>query len=498
MSRGISRRLVLGGLAGLAASPLSARAPEISPRPVPRPLGFDARAVVAVEDLLAEANLGGGKLGYLVADAASGETLESMNPLLALPPASVTKAVTSAYGLATLGPDFRFRTRLIATGPVSNGRLEGDLVLAGGGDPMLDTNDLAELASRLKQAGIREVVGRFLVHAGALPYQRVIDPGQPAQVGYNPAISGLNLNFNRVHFEWQKAQSGYRLSMDARSDKYRPEVSIARMRVVERDQPVYTYAQKGVRDDWTVARSALGEAGSRWLPVRRPDLYAAEVFQTLARAHGIRLKKAEEAVALPAGKEVAAIESARLEAVIRLMMKYSTNLTAEVIGLTTSQARGHHPATLAQSAGLMTDWMHSALGARHAVLHDHSGLSDASRISAHDMVRVLNRVGPGGTLASLMKELEPRDGRGKVDPTARHLIRAKTGSLNFVSSLAGYVIAPSGRVLTFAIFTGDLEKRAQIAPTDRERPEGARAWGRRSRILQHQLIERWVKLYDQA
>ena len=84
-----------------------------------------------------------------------------MNPLFPLPPASVTKALTALYGIQTLGAQFQFRTQLIATGPVQNGRLQGDLVLLGTGDPQMDTDTLVKLAAALKATGIREVSGRL-------------------------------------------------------------------------------------------------------------------------------------------------------------------------------------------------------------------------------------------------------------------------------------------------------------------------------------------------
>lgn len=141
----------------------------------------------------------------------------------------------------------------------------------------------------------------------------------------------MNLNYNRVHFQWQRDGDGYSVEMDARGERFRPTVSIARMRVVDRDLPVYTYSQDGVRDAWTVAEGALGDAGSRWLPVRRPDLYAGEVFQKLARAQGITLGNVEEAMTPPEGQLLAQHESPPLSRVIELMLRYSTNLTAEVI-----------------------------------------------------------------------------------------------------------------------------------------------------------------------
>ncbi|OZO45449.1 D-alanyl-D-alanine carboxypeptidase, partial [Pseudomonas fluorescens] len=129
---------------------------------------------------------------------------------------------------------------------------------------------------------------------------------------------------NRVYFEWTKAGNGYGISMDARSEKYRPEVQVATMSVVKRNLPVYTYSQNGSIDRWTVASSALGKKGARWLPVRQPDLYAGQVFRTFARSHGIALPPEKSIRALPEGKTIVSHNSATLTQILRGMLKYST------------------------------------------------------------------------------------------------------------------------------------------------------------------------------
>ncbi|MGC9370967.1 MAG: D-alanyl-D-alanine carboxypeptidase/D-alanyl-D-alanine endopeptidase [Paracoccaceae bacterium] len=492
--RKVSRRWFLGGLMAGGAGTALAGPPAASIRPAPRPGDIRKLAVAGAEDLIAEARLSG-KVGFAVADARSGEMLEAHNPLLGLPPASVTKAVTALYALETLGAEYRFRTRLVGTGPVVGGELKGDLVLVGGGDPTLNTDMLGDLAARLKAAGVHAVKGRFLYHAGALPALRAIDPGQPDHVGYNPAISGLNLNFNRVHFEWRRAASGYTVTMDARAQRYRPEVSMADMQVVSRDMPVYTYSSKGGIDHWTVASGALGKGGARWLPVRRPALYAAEVFQTLARSHGIALGRPAEARAVSEGTLLAEMESEPLREVLRGMLKYSTNITAEAVGLTASLARGKRVTSLAASGREMSAWLAGRLGTRKAAFVDHSGLGGGSRLSAGDMVRALAAVGPEGPLKPILKDVYLRDENGRALKTHPVKIRAKTGTLNFVSALAGYVTCADGRELAFAVLTADTDRRAEIEPEDRERPEGSRAWIRRSRAMQLDLVERWATLY---
>ena len=500
MKRVLSRRLVLSGLGaalaqGLAPGIAGAGAPAVSLRPRMRGPDFAARAAGGAEGLIARAGLSG-TVACAVAHAGTGIRLEEVNGDMGLPPASVAKALTALYALDRLGPQHRFVTRLRALGPVENGILKGDLVLEGGADPELDTDGLALLAGQLKSAGIREVRGRFLVDDGALPFLRSIDPLQPDHVGYSPAVSGIALNFNRVHFEWKRAGKGYAVSMDARSAKYRPEVAIARMQVAERRLPVYTYAEKSGVDHWSVARMALGNGGARWLPVRNPALYAGDVFRTLARAGGLVLPAARQVRnAPPGGQVVARLESAPLVEILRGMLKYSTNLTAEMVGMAATAAAGPAPAGLAQSARAMSEWAAARYGMTGTALVDHSGLGDASRMTPFDLVGALVQVHGDKRLRPLLKQFPMRDARGGIDSAHPIRVDAKTGTLNFVSGLGGYMTAADGTVLAFAIFTADGARRDRIPPEARERPPGAREWNRQSRRLQQALIERWGALY---
>lgn len=460
-----------------------------------RPTDFLLRTIPAAADILRDAGLGG-RVGFAVADAVTGEMLEVVNPLYPLPPASVAKSVSCAYALDRLGRNFRFRTRIVSDGVLADGRLDGDLWLVGSGDPLFDTDALAGMVDELVAMGLREVTGRFMVATGTLPEIWQIDPGQLPHVGYNPAISALNLNFNRVHFEWQRVGEDYTISMDARSSSLRPAVQVARMRVEERTTPVYTYSDADSHDAWTVARGALGDAGSRWLPVRRPAAYMAEVFQTLMGDHGIRLDAPNYALTAPETALVLAEHvSEPLDEILRGMMRWSTNLTAEVVGLLATQAGGQRVTSLPESGAAMSAWMQEALGARNAVFVDHSGLGVGSRIRPQDMTHALVAARPDGLLRALMKDIPMLDRDGNVIENHPIEVVAKTGTLNFVSTLAGFARTASGRDLAFAIFSADLDRREAIPENQRERPAGTRTYNRAAKRMQQALIERWGTVY---
>ena len=465
-----------------------AGAPATSLRPVAR-----SRTITAagLGKLIRSSGLSG-QVACAVADVQSGEVIEAENADNALPPASVAKIVTALYALDTLGAEYRFRTRLLATGPLRNGILEGDLILAGGGDPTLDTDALAAMAAELKRAGLREVRGRFRVYQGALPYIRSIDPEQPAQHGYSPSIAGIALNFNRVHFEWKKATKGWSIAMDARTKRYRPQVQVATMKIETRALPVYTYADKGGIDRWTVASKALGREGARWLPVRKPGLYAGDVLRTMARAHGIVLKPAEIVAILPQGAEtLVQHNSEALRVILKAMLRWSNNLTAEMVGMTASAALGKRPGSLRASAARMNDWAVQRLGMAGVDLVDHSGLGDRSRMSAGDLVRALVQVRKRGILRPILKPVALRDAKGKVVKNHPVKVHAKTGTLYFVSGLGGFLTTAAGREMAFVIFSADLAARAQAKKTPDEVPKGARSWKGKARRLQQALLARW-------
>ena len=88
-----------------------------------------------------------------------------------------------------------------------------------------------------------------------------------------------------------------------------------------------------------------------------------------------------------------------------------------------------------------------------------------------------------------------RDATGKNIKDSPVRVRAKSGTLNFVSGLAGYIQPPKGPELVFAIFAADTARRDKLVESEREQPPGGEAWTKRARRLQGQLIARWAGVY---
>lgn len=456
------RTLLLSGLA--AATGLAA--PAWADRPRRRPLPSPA-------EMLERARLGAADLGFVAIDLRMGAVGMSVQPDMMLPPASTLKTVTALYALDRLGPGHRFATRVLRDGDT--------LVLAGGGDPTLDTDGLAALAQDTARAAGDWRPARFVVWGGALPHVEEIAPGQAAHLAYNPAVSGMILNFNRVHLGW-RCETDCALSLEARASGHSPRAySIAA--AVRPGGGAYLHEASGGRERWDIPRRGLSARGTRWLPVRRPEAYAGDVFQTLARAAGLTLPAPELAEA-PSGTEIARRDSEPLPAILGGMLKHSTNLTAEVVGLAASGAGGR-----VASAQAMGGWL-AATGAGSAQLADHSGLSAANRISAGVLARLLARPAAREALRPLLNADPLRDVLGKdagssgAGGTPR--IEAKTGTLNFVSCLAGYAMRPDAAEVAFAALVADDQRRA--ATEGQDWPEGSLAWVKRAKLLQRDLV----------
>jgi D-alanyl-D-alanine carboxypeptidase/D-alanyl-D-alanine-endopeptidase (penicillin-binding protein 4) len=493
-----TRRAILAGLGATIAAPAMALDAGNAVRPLLRSAAAAASTGPVASEvgaIIDDARLGG-QVAFAVADAHTGTLIEARSQLTPMQPASVTKTVTTLYALDRLGADYQFSTKLIATGPIDQGLVQGDLVLAASGDPTLDSDNLGEMAKALHDAGVTGVKGRFLVWEPPFPAVSWIDPTQPFQVSYNPGIGGLNLNLNRVHFEWtRQAKDKYQVTMEARGARYSPAVDTSTMELVDRSAPVYGFKRADGIDHWTVARGALSKHGARWLPVRAPGDYALDALKVILASEGIKVPTPVRVPTLPAGDVIHDHQSAPLTDILRYMLKESINVTAEIVGLSSTIAGGGQPTSLRDSAGQMCDWLRSVSEAQAPGFIDHSGLNDNNQVTPHDLVAALKYAGPGGELARLMKPWYFRTAKGGEDRANPVKMTAKTGTLNFVSSLAGFIEPPEGRALAFAIFCKNDDLRDGLSRAERERPRGNRSWVRRSRILQDKLLKRWTTLY---
>jgi len=151
-----------------------------------------------IQDGRANAVLAGAEIGFCLING-KGEVVMDEQAKTAFIPASSLKTVTTATALEVLGADFRFITELKATAAMRNGGIDGDVVIVGGGDPMLSEVDLQRWAEELRMLGLKRITGRIRgdgsLFRGSI-YDDFWNWGDIGN-GYGSGVSGLNLGHNR-------------------------------------------------------------------------------------------------------------------------------------------------------------------------------------------------------------------------------------------------------------------------------------------------------------
>ncbi|PZF92598.1 D-alanyl-D-alanine carboxypeptidase/D-alanyl-D-alanine endopeptidase [Micromonospora deserti] len=458
-------------LVALVAAAAIAGAPTAATAESPTPAA--TRLNATIDAILADPRLDGAQAAVVVVDTASGQTVYHRNGDRRLIPASNTKLLTSAAALELLGPDHRFRTDVLTTGARRGGVLSGNLHLRGGGDPTLLAGDYDALAARVAAAGIRVVTGNLVADDTRYDSTR-LGPDwawddQPwyyaAQVSALTVAPDTDYDAGTVIVTAAPgATAGARPVITTtpatgylRIDNRAETVAAGRTSIsFEREHGNNTVVVTG--------QIAVGNTPtSDWVTVWEPTGYAADVFRTALRKHGVRvLGRTVLDQATPAGAaEVARHDSMTLAELMVPFLKLSNNGHAEVltkeIGRVTSGS-GTWSAGLAAIGGYVAG---AGMDTGTLRQRDGSGLSRRNLIPAAEFVDLLAaaRAEPwfdawyaalpiagdpdrfvGGTLRSRM--------RGT--PAAGN-VHAKTGSLTGVSGLSGYVTDADGRVLAFSI-----------------------------------------------
>lgn len=417
-----------------------------------------------LSSLVAHPGLRGAGVGVEVADLATGEVLFDYNALQPLTPASVMKLVSGATALEYLGPEHVFLTTAAAADPIGpDGALAGDLYLVGSGDPTVQTADLKALAAELRQAGLRRVSGNIMADAGCFADMGPGSGWDPRDEDYRYAaeIAGLALNWNALEVAVVPAKSVGRPA-EIRTIPRTGYVGL------ENSTRTVSGSRRGIisadRRSGTNILKVSGTIGRWHAPVtcirtvHEPDLYAACVFREALVAAGIAVEGQHARGRTPEQALVLAQHQSKpLRDIFVPMMKHSANLTAECLYRTASFAVEGQGSAFA-SARLACALLEAA-GADTGplVLADASGLSRRDRLTADCLVRLLRYMWLRGAYPDVFVDALPIaavDGTLKkrmAGTRAANNLRAKTGTLTGVCSLAGYVVSADGELLCFAI-----------------------------------------------
>ncbi len=343
-------------------------------------------------------------------------TVFEYRPALPLVGASTQKLVTGMVALDRLGADMKFRTEVLATESADDGIVEGDLWIVGGGDPIIATDDY---------------VGAYMEPPISTDIEALAD--QIAASGLTTVTGGVNADETRYDAE-----------------RY---LSVWPDRFIEQNQtgPLGALTINDAFSSYPAENFIRGEA----IAADDPAVEAAADFDDLLEARGVSIGGGQSNQPAPDGlTSLGAIESPPLADIVADMISASDNATAELLLKEIGRTADGQPVgstnggvTVAQqvvsSSGLPSDGV---------VITDGSGLSPENRVTCAFLVGLLEREGTDSDLtAGLPVAGESGTLRDRfVGTPIEGRLRAKTGTLNDVTALAGFVDTESGDQLTFA------------------------------------------------
>lgn len=422
---------------------------------------FAADLPAPVAAALSQANIPNSAVALYVQDLAQAAPLLAHNADVGMHPASVIKLVTTYAGLQTLGPAYRWKTEFYTDGSVKGDRLDGNLIVKGYGDPKITLERFWLWLRDLRARGIRDIRGNVVIDRSYFDIPRQ-DPGafdgQPYEP-YNTQPDALLLNFHahRLQFLPDERAGTLRIVFEVPI----PGARIAnRVRITNggcdnwEDALRYRVEQtpKGLVLNFSGSYSAACGDKSMHLALLDPNAYVYALFKPLWEELGGRWRGQVVDGSVPAdARLLARHESPPLAEVIRDINKFSNNVMARQLYLTLGAETLGAPATLDKAGQAVANALAvKGLDFLELVMENGSGLSRRTRISAHHLGDLL-RVAAASPMAA---EFESSLPVVALDGTMRKRLKdngvagnahIKTGSLDGVRAIAGYVLDARGR-----------------------------------------------------
>lgn len=439
-----------------------------------------------IEQVLDDSSVADALVGIAIYDISSDSTLYSFNANKMFRPASNLKLFTSAAALGILGADFRFETKFLSQGAIDNrGRLQGDLVIVGGGDPLISgrfrshiTEILEFWADSLKANGINEIKGGIVVD-NSLFEGPDLGPGwswDDLTYWYACPASALSFNDNCVdlHFFPGKKPGDPAIIEKNPSTDY-IEIHNKAYTLAAESSFTLDYYRTPHTNEVTFfggipADDTLGEKD--YVSVHRPEIYAATVFRDVLRAKGVKADIEIRALAdMDSSKRVEysrerlhqlfTWESDSLGVVVSVMNTNSQNFFAEQT-LKTMGVRASGEGSFEAGVSAVMAWLDSlGISSDDLSMYDGSGLSYMNLVMPEAIIRLLiamsKRPDFGVYFESLGNPAEDRALRKRLEnQPSRSSVRAKTGYMAGASAFSGYVKGPrTGHLIAYSIMIND-------------------------------------------
>lgn len=402
-----------------------------------------------------------------VIDINTGKLIAEHNPNMALNPASCMKIVTSSTALAKLGPDYKFKTNFYSEG--GSGASIDKIYIQGSGDPFLVNEEIERISAEIKQRGIKRITGGIV--ADDYFFDSNDFPKKAGNEGrsYSAMVSALAVNFNSA----EVVVSGAGKSGKPSAEIFPPIDYIKvvnKLRTGKRFTVSIVSRQDANGETFTVQGTvpARLQKQSVYKPVRNPALYAGSIFKYWLTQNGIQVTGKVTHGKVPQDAKLIAVgESLPLTEIVQKMNKVSNNFIAEQLTKHLGGVVYGAPASTEKGIRVYEDYLSELGVARNSyALENGSGLSDNTSVTAHQLAHILAIAYSDKKIRDAFIESLPVFGvdgttkRWKFAPSLIGVARAKTGTLNGVSTLAGYVPMKNGHTAAFAILANGLKKGA--------------------------------------
>lgn len=395
------------------------------------------------------------------------QRVDQSQPLIAhnagrsMNPASTMKLLTTYAGLELLGPAYSWKTEIYAAGPLVGGVLDGNLIIKGYGDPAMTLSNFWDMLRGLRKTGLREIRGDLVLDRSYFE-PAAHDPGafdgEPWR-SYNAAPDALLVNFKSTRFAFRGDALIGRVVVTADPDlpqlKIVNQIELRQVPCADwKDRLTHQVVREGEQVVVTFGGTYSLACGEKSLNLSVFDdaVYVFQLFRQLWTEQGGTLRGTlKQGEKPPAAMLLTQLNSPPLADAIRMINKNSNNVMARQMLLTIAAEKKGAPGTVENGAAAVIDWLaEKGMAFPELVIENGAGLSRQERISAQHLGELLVAAWKSPGMPELMSSLPLAavDGtlekRFKESPVAGqgHL---KTGSLDGVRAIAGYLLDRKGR-----------------------------------------------------
>jgi serine-type D-Ala-D-Ala carboxypeptidase/endopeptidase (penicillin-binding protein 4) len=410
----------------------------------------------------------------LVRPLQSGDDLFSMNAGKLMMPGSVMKIVTTAAAAERLGWDHQFETSVVTTAPLEDGVLRGDLVIVGGGDPGISergeaSGQLRALAKDVRMAGVERIEGG-IVGDDDLFDDRGLGDGWTLDnlpYGYSAAVSALEYNEGSADLIIRAGMSpGDPVTIQVRPEGHALQIDNRLVTAADSTTASLTLQRVPGSSKLLVQGQIPAKAQPfvRTASVDNPTRFFASAFRHALAAEGVEvagdaidIDDLESKPDLTSARIVARRKSSPFRDLVASMMKVSQNQYAEIL----FKAAGGRRTV----QDVLKSW---EIADDSYVVADGSGLSRYNYLSSDAIVRILQVLHEIPKHASLFPEtlaVAGREGtlaRRMAGTAAEGKVRAKTGTVDNVRAIAGYVETADNETLVFSIVANNFTVAASV------------------------------------